>query len=339
MRIGDGTNKYAAITGNNEIKTKDTDLATAIGLQAKLTDTQPVSIQGTVPLPTGSATEAKQDAQIVLLGAVTETAPASDTASSGLNGRLQRIAQRISSLIALFPASLGQKTMANSFAVTVASDQSAVPVSGTVTANLGTLNGAATETTLAAMSAKLPATLGAKAAAASLAVTQSTEDVARMGIITETAPASDTASSGLNGRLQRIAQRLTSLIALLPSSLGAKTGANSLSVVPATDAVFGTSSTPQGTSTFSTQAVTESAVTTFTVPAGAKRMIVYNNAGGTVANRIRRGNVAVAPSWTGAGVGPILGVGSFTSEMPATTFTCIAENADSNANVSVEYFY
>lgn len=35
---------------------------------------------------------------------------------------------------------------------------------------------------------------------------------AKLGSLTETAPASDTASSGLNGRLQRIAQRLTTLI-------------------------------------------------------------------------------------------------------------------------------
>lgn len=41
----------------------------------------------------------------------------------------------------------------------------------------------------------------------------------KTGSLTEAAPASDTASSGLNGRLQRIAQRLTSLIALLPSAL------------------------------------------------------------------------------------------------------------------------
>jgi hypothetical protein len=34
----------------------------------------------------------------------------------------------------------------------------------------------------------------------------------KAGSLTETAPASDTASSGLNGRLQRIAQRLTTLI-------------------------------------------------------------------------------------------------------------------------------
>lgn len=77
------------------------------------------------------ATEAKQDAQATLTGAVTETAPASDTASSGLNGRLQRIAQRITSLIALIPTSLGQKTMANSFAVTLASDQSALSTTQT----------------------------------------------------------------------------------------------------------------------------------------------------------------------------------------------------------------
>ncbi len=40
-----------------------------------------------------------------LLGAVDETAPATDTASSGLNGRLQRIAQRLTSL--LLPAASG----------------------------------------------------------------------------------------------------------------------------------------------------------------------------------------------------------------------------------------
>lgn len=50
---------------------------------------------------------------------------------------------------------------------------------------------------------------GAAAAASSLPVTQSTEDVARIGSLTETAPTSDTAPSGLNGRLQRVAQKLT----------------------------------------------------------------------------------------------------------------------------------
>jgi hypothetical protein len=53
------------------------------------------------------STFAKQDAEAILIGPVTETAPTTDIASSGLNGRLQRVAQRISSLIALLPTSLG----------------------------------------------------------------------------------------------------------------------------------------------------------------------------------------------------------------------------------------
>ncbi len=141
------------------IDTKLTSQATAakqdlllaeLQLKADLTETQPVSL-ASIPLATGAstaanqateiaslssidtkltsqATAANQTAQSTLFGALTETAPASDTASSGLNGRLQRIAQRITSLIALLPASLGQKTMANSLAVTLASDQAALSV-------------------------------------------------------------------------------------------------------------------------------------------------------------------------------------------------------------------
>jgi hypothetical protein len=85
------------------------------------------------------ATEAKQDAEAVLVGALNEAAPASDTANSGLNGRLQRIAQRITSLIALLPTSLGQKTMANSLAVVLPSDQ-------TVKTSKETILGAVTTT-------------------------------------------------------------------------------------------------------------------------------------------------------------------------------------------------
>lgn len=92
--------------------------------------TQPISAVS-LPLPTGAATSANQTTTNTQIGIVTEAAPASDTASSGLNGRLQRIAQRITSLIALIPTSLGQKSMANSFAVTLASDQSALGVSQT----------------------------------------------------------------------------------------------------------------------------------------------------------------------------------------------------------------
>jgi hypothetical protein len=44
------------------------------------------------------ATAANQTTQITNIGGVTETAPATDTASSGLNGRLQRVAQRLTTV-------------------------------------------------------------------------------------------------------------------------------------------------------------------------------------------------------------------------------------------------
>jgi len=69
-------------------------------------------VSSTNPLPVGGS----------LIGALTETAPASDTASSGLNGRLQRIAQRLTSLISLLPTALGQTTKTNSLAVVLPSD-------------------------------------------------------------------------------------------------------------------------------------------------------------------------------------------------------------------------
>ncbi len=143
----------------------------------------------------GTATDASAAAPIpvtdsangTLIGAVTETAPATDTASSGLNGRLQRIAQRLTSLIALYPSSIGQKAKTTSLAVTLASDE---------------------------------------------------DLLTNVGGLTETAPATDTASSGLNGRLQRIAQRLTTLIAVFPTSFDTNSGnkgSGTLRVVLASD--------------------------------------------------------------------------------------------------------
>lgn len=57
-------------------------------------------------LPTGAATAANQTTALTRLGDVTETAPTTDTASSGLNGRLQRIAQRITAVIGALPTAL-----------------------------------------------------------------------------------------------------------------------------------------------------------------------------------------------------------------------------------------
>lgn len=152
-RIGDGTTEWGIEAVTKKGLVKDADVLAAINLQAKLSDTQPVSgtfwqatqpvSAAALPLPAGASTEATLLAQATLIGAVIETAPATDTASSGLNGRLQRIAQRITSLIALLPVSLGQKTMANSLAVTLASDQSALSIASpdtTASGNITTQN-------------------------------------------------------------------------------------------------------------------------------------------------------------------------------------------------------
>ena len=99
--------------------------------------TQPISAAA-LPLPSGASTLAEQQTQTTAIGSLTETAPATDTASSGLNGRLQRIAQRLTSLIALFPSSIGTKASAASLSVVLASDQATINTapqtnSGTIT--------------------------------------------------------------------------------------------------------------------------------------------------------------------------------------------------------------
>jgi hypothetical protein len=102
------------------------------------TTTQPVSA-ASLPLPTGAAQDSSVQALVsgtdfdAKVGSLTETAPATDTASSGLNGRLQRIAQRLTSLIALLPTALGAGG-----GLKVDGSGTALPVSGTVTANAGT---------------------------------------------------------------------------------------------------------------------------------------------------------------------------------------------------------
>jgi hypothetical protein len=196
--------------------------------------------------PTSNTLLDRQKTLATLQGAVNETAPASDTASSGLNGRLQRIAQRLTSLIALLPTAIGPTAKAAALSVTLASDDPSVALSGAVnetapasdTASSGQ-NGRLQRIAqrLTSLIALFPAAIGPTAKAGALSVTLATDDpsVALSGAVNETAPASDTASSGQNGRLQRVAQRLTSLIALLPAAIGPTAKAGALSTTTATD--------------------------------------------------------------------------------------------------------
>jgi hypothetical protein len=74
--------------------------------------------------------------------------------------------------------------------------------------------------------AKVPS-LGQALAAASVPVVWTAAEEAQIGAVTETAPASDTASSGLNGRLQRVCQNITSLIAALAAGISVRFSARS----------------------------------------------------------------------------------------------------------------
>ena len=109
------------------------------------------------------------------IGALTETAPANDTASSGLNGRLQRIAQRITSLIALLPTSLGAKSAAASMAVTLATDDAVLGRIGEVQASPTSNTLLDRLKTLATSLTAILAALGAKGYAATVSVTRTAD--------------------------------------------------------------------------------------------------------------------------------------------------------------------
>lgn len=114
--------------------------------QVQLDSNGNVPIAGSITVDTtGLATSANQTTEQGLTGSLTETAPGTDTASSGLNGRLQRIAQRLTSLIALLPGSLGQKARTASLAVTLSSEDI------TALTPPAAITGFATETTLASI--------------------------------------------------------------------------------------------------------------------------------------------------------------------------------------------
>jgi hypothetical protein len=157
-----------------------------------LTDAQlratPVPITGTISVDTtGLATSVKQDAQTALLTTIDADTSNLDVALSTRLKPSDTLAgvTSVGSIVGALPS--GDNNIGNVDIVTMPS------ISGTVTANAGT---------------------NLNTSALALETTQLAGNVLA-GAVNETAPANDTASSGLNGRLQRIAQRLTSLITAL----------------------------------------------------------------------------------------------------------------------------
>jgi hypothetical protein len=125
-------------SGNQVIPLQASDTLTAVTTVDTITNVVhiddnggSITVDGTVAVTgAGDATAANQIALNTLTGAVTETAPATDTASSGLNGRLQRIAQRITSLITALgsPFQAGGSIGNTAFGVNNAAGASAVNI-------------------------------------------------------------------------------------------------------------------------------------------------------------------------------------------------------------------
>lgn len=205
IRIGNGTNLLGINASNEalvtdagveaELVSANTTLSnievdtTAIladtgaltgALSSIATDSLRVAV---LSLPAGLATLAEQQTQTTALNGINSELDTHTTLLTSISNEDFATEATLTVLSAKFN-SLGQKTMALSAPVVIASDQSAIPASQSGTWNINNISGtislptgAATETTLAAISGKLPASLGAKTGANSLSVVPATDAV------------------------------------------------------------------------------------------------------------------------------------------------------------------
>jgi len=185
----DGTVSINALpTGSNTIGSVVIAAGAAAIGSVTITGTVAATQSGTwiIDLPTGAANSAEQVVTNSYIGGLSETAPATDTAASGLNGRLQRLAQRLTSILAKQPA-LGTAGSASTDVISVQGIASgtALAVSGTLAAtqsgtwNITNISGTISLPTGAATAAKQPA-LGT-------AGTASTDVITVQGIASGTA--------------------------------------------------------------------------------------------------------------------------------------------------------
>ena len=215
-------------TGNTSLASIDAKLTNPLPVSGTVAvsnfpATQPVSAAA-LPLPTGASTEAT----LALIKAKTDNIPALGQALAVASTPVVLTAAQISTLTPQTNALTDTQLRATP-----------IPVSGTVTVDTSLLATSANQAT--------------EITALGTLLTTSDFDT-KTGSLTETAPATDTASSGLNGRLQRIAQRLTSLITALgsPFQAGGSIGNTSFGATQATAANL--NATVVGTGTFATQA-------------------------------------------------------------------------------------
>lgn len=194
---------------------------------------------------TGSNLHVQVDASALPAGAATAGNQATEIASlSSIDGKMN---------------SLGQKAMAASMPVAIASDQTALPITGS--GNFTVVQ--PTGTNLHAVIDNFPAT---QPVSGTVAATQS-------GSWTVTANAGtnlNTSSLALESSQLTGNTSLASIDGKLPATLGQKVSASSLAVVIASDqSVIGTKAPVNTTGSGSAAAATVSTVTTLTAPANA----------------------------------------------------------------------
>ncbi len=157
------------------------------------------------------------DASVTPIGAKTDAKnTATDTTSVSAIGVLKQISASVQAPPSQAVTNAG--TFATQSAITAAAASMADGAQATIGLKADAKNSATDTTSVTAMSVwkQISASVqlmvfGAGTAAAAQRVVTATDDTIH-GALTESAPATDVASSGLNGRLQRIAQRITSLI-------------------------------------------------------------------------------------------------------------------------------
>jgi hypothetical protein len=156
-------------------------IADSMSVNIASDQTVPISAVS-LPLPTGASTEAKQDTQITSLGNIETSVAGIDTSANNIESSVAGIdtsANNIESSVSSIDGklgSLGQKAMAGSAPVVIASDQSAIPASQSGTWNINNVSGtvslptgAATEakqdtgnTSLSSIDGKLPALVSSR---------------------------------------------------------------------------------------------------------------------------------------------------------------------------------
>lgn len=251
VKVGNGTGNYLKVNadGSSDVNIKNSSLA----VTGPLTNTE----LRASPVPS-SITDGTNTANVIPIGTqivagnkgivVNSLIHGLSSAGGGTyvdvkvnpSGALTVDATVTSSVLPTGAATAANQTTANTSLSSIDGKLTGVATAAnqtTANSSLSSIDGkltgvatAANQTTANSSLSSIDTKLSSQATAANQSTTNT-----RIGDLTETAPATDTASSGLNGRLQRIAQRLTSLIALFPATLGQKTGANSFAVIPASD--------------------------------------------------------------------------------------------------------